>query len=69
MYVGRGIIRKKLQSGNMFKHQRIFVVSETKSNVTKHLKSCAMPLYHSLVTSATKCYEVTVPKLTEIYRG
>ena len=34
--LSRGIIRKKLKSGNMFKHQRIFVVSKTTSNITRH---------------------------------
>ena len=35
----------------MFKHQWVFVVSKTTSNITRHLKSGAAPLYHSLVTS------------------
>ena len=48
---GLGVTRKKLKSGNMFKHHMILVVSKTISNITRHLKSGAAPLYHSLVTS------------------
>ena len=47
----RGVTRNKLKSGNLFKHQRMFVVSKTTSNITRHLKSGAAPLYHSLMTS------------------
>ena len=45
-----GIARKELKSGNEFKYQRIFVVLKTTSNITRHSKSSAAPLYHSLVT-------------------
>ena len=41
----RGVTRKKLKSRNMFKHQRIFVVSTTTSNITRHLKNSAVPFY------------------------
>ena len=47
----RGVTRKKLKSSNVFKHQRIFIVSKTTSNITRHLKSdAALFYYHSPVT-------------------
>ena len=50
MWINRRVIRKKLKSGNMFQHQRIVVALKTTSNITRHFKSSAVPLYHSLVT-------------------
>ena len=44
----RGVARKKLKSGKVFKHQRIFVVSKTTSNITRHFKSGAVPLSTTL---------------------
>ena len=46
----RGITWKKLKSDNMFKLWYLWF-KETTSNMTRHLKSGAVPLYHSLVTS------------------
>ena len=45
------VTRTKSKSGAVVKHQRMFVVLKTTSNVKQHFKSGAAPLYHSLVTS------------------
>ena len=46
-----GVTRKKPKSVNKFKHQRIFVVSKSTSNTTRHLTSGVVPRYQLLVTS------------------
>ena len=47
----REVTRRKSKSGAMIKHQRIFVVLKTTSNVRWVFKSGTAPLYRSLVTS------------------
>ena len=47
----RQVTRAKSKSGAVVKHQRVFVVLKTTSNVEGLFKSGAAPLYHSLVTS------------------
>ena len=47
----RQVTRTKPKSGAVVKHQRMFVVLKTTSNVKQHFKSGTAPLYRSLVTS------------------
>ena len=52
----RKVTRAKSKSGAMVKHQRVFVILKTTSNVESLFKSGAAPLYCSLVTSLNTAF-------------
>ena len=56
------VTRTKSKSGAVVKHQRMFVVLKTTSNVKQHFKSGAAQLYHSLVTSLLAYYPGSFPR-------